>query len=87
MSKLLTVTISNPVHDTLERYMKAVNMDVPDYMRISKSKFVDACIKAALESKGVPITAYKIVEEPVVINPETYTSPPVTPKKSGMPPL
>jgi len=87
MSKLLTVTISNPVHDTLDRYMKAINNDeVPNYMKVSKSKFVDACIKAAFESKGIPIIPYKIIEEPIVINPDSYNPPTPRPKPT-LPPL
>jgi hypothetical protein len=86
MSKLLTVTITDPVHDTLDRYMKSVNVDAPDYMRLSKSKFVDACLRAAFDSKGVPIVAYKIVDEPIVINADSYQAPKIR-KHPSLPPL
>jgi len=90
MSKLLTVTISNPVSDTLDRYMRARNHDIPNYMRLSKSKFVDMCIRSALESNGVEIVVDKIIDQPItIIGMGTYTPPVVTPpvKKSNLPPL
>jgi hypothetical protein len=87
MSRLLTVTISNDTSDTLLRYMRARNNDIPAYMRLSKSKFVDACIRSALESNGVIIVADRVVEEPIhVIGLDAY-APPVVPPKSNMPPL
>ena len=87
MSRLLTVTVSNPTHDTLNRYLQSLNTQLPDHLKLSKSKFVDACIKAALESKGVIIVANQIVEMPIdVIDIASYI-PPITVKKPSLPPL
>jgi hypothetical protein len=63
-------------------------VDVPDYMRISKSKFVNGSIKAALESNGVTVVANQIVETPIeILGKDTFMPPTPPPRKSNMPPL
>ena len=80
VSKLLTVTITNPVHDTLHRYMRALNTDVPTHMRFTKSGFVNECIAARLTELNIEIRPDIVLDEPL---PTQY--PPV--KKSTLPPL
>ena len=65
MSKLLTVTIPNPLSDSLDRYMRSINVNLPSGLRISKSNFVADCVKAGLEKENVPIVADTVITEPL----------------------
>jgi hydrogenase maturation factor len=57
MSKAITVTLPNAVHDSLERHIRTIDQNLPDGIKTSRSNYVAKSIEHALERAGVAIVS------------------------------